>query len=50
MTTASVAPPNVRAEATDEAGRLGPATDNLMPWLLPAQGGLPRWVASRARG
>ena len=21
-----------------------------MPWLLPAQGGLPRWVASRARG
>jgi hypothetical protein len=43
------APYNVRAERTTEAGRLGPATDNTLLWLLPAQGGLPRRVRSRAR-
>ena len=43
--------PNVRAEATREAGRLWPAADNeLASTRLPAKGGLPRGVASRARG
>ena len=40
---------NVRAEATDEAGRPGRwADDRQRP--PSGQGGLPRWVASRARG
>jgi len=43
--------PNVRAEAPREAGRLWPAADNeLASTRLPAKGGLPRGVASRARG
>jgi len=43
--------PNVRAEATDEAGRLGAAQDNgACDCPARRQGGLPRWVASRARG
>ena len=47
---ASTLRPNVRAEPTREAGRPGLATDNVHPWLLPAQGGLPRGVGARARG
>jgi hypothetical protein len=47
---AAITLPNVRAERTTEAGCLGPATDNMHSWLLPAQGGLPRRVRSRARG
>jgi hypothetical protein len=42
--------PNVRAEATREAGRPWPAADNELATRLPAKGGLPRGVASRARG
>jgi hypothetical protein len=49
--TACVLLPNVRAEAPGEAGRLWPAADNgACDCRLPAKGGLPRRVASRARG
>jgi hypothetical protein len=41
--------PNVRAEATREAGRLGRTADDKHSQLC-GQGGLPRGVASRARG
>ena len=44
------APSNVRAEATCEVGRLWPAAENELATPLPAKGGLPRGVASRARG
>ena len=36
--------PNVRANATREAGRLARAADDA-PWRLRGQGGLPRGVA-----
>ena len=42
---------NVRAERTSEAGRPGAAQeDGACDWPARRQGGLPRWVRSRARG
>jgi hypothetical protein len=40
--------PNVRAEPAREAGRPWPAADNELATRLPAKGGLPRGVGSRA--